>query len=161
MSNDNRVFLSNGQPVDDDESHKELRPDGLQKDYVVLSEAERKAGFVRPVRRAYRHVGGLGPKYPLRDCTPEEVEDYGEGAKYEAYPKEMEPHLGKYWSKAELDNVGKGCGAVTTMHDTLAETYARAPHFYSGTFCATCRKHYPVGEHGEFVWEGTDERVGT
>lgn len=53
------------------------------------------------------------------------------------------------------------CGGVTTMGDTIAETYARDPHFYSGTFCAHCRAHFPVGETGEFVWDGTNEKVGT
>jgi hypothetical protein len=53
------------------------------------------------------------------------------------------------------------CGGVTTMGQTLAETYARDPSFYSGTFCCHCGTHLPVGEDGEFVWQGTDERVGT
>lgn len=53
------------------------------------------------------------------------------------------------------------CGSVTTMGRALAETYARDPYFYSGTFCCTCRAHFPVGEDGEFVWEGTSEKVGT
>ena len=53
------------------------------------------------------------------------------------------------------------CGVVTTMGQTLAETYARDPNFYSGTFCCGCRAHFPVGDDGEFVWDGTDERVGT
>lgn len=41
------------------------------------------------------------------------------------------------------------CGATTTMGRPIAETYARDPEFYSGTFCATCRAHYPLTE---FVW---------
>lgn len=53
------------------------------------------------------------------------------------------------------------CGTVTTMGQSLAETYARDPKFYSGTFCCACRAHFPVGENGEFVWDGTDEKVGT
>lgn len=53
------------------------------------------------------------------------------------------------------------CGGVTTMGQALAETYAREPEFYTGTFCAVCRAHYPVGENGEFVWQGTDQKVGT
>lgn len=53
------------------------------------------------------------------------------------------------------------CGAVTTMGQALAETYARDPEFYSGTFCCGCRAHFPVGEEGEFVWDGTDQKVGT
>ena len=79
--------------------------------YLVLSEAERAAGFVRPVRRSYIH----------------EV-----------------------------------CGSVTTMGQAIAETYARDPAFYGGTYCVTCAMHRPVGEHGEFVWgDGSGQKVGT
>lgn len=54
------------------------------------------------------------------------------------------------------------CGSVTTMGRTIAETYARDPFFYSGTFCVTCRGHFPVGEDGEFVWiDSPTEKVGT
>jgi hypothetical protein len=72
-------------------------------------------GFVRPVRRSYRH---------------------------------------------------EACGAMTTMGQALAETYARQPSFYSATYCVTCRMHKPVGENGEFVWiesDGSvsDQKVGT
>jgi len=52
------------------------------------------------------------------------------------------------------------CGTQTTMGQTIAETYARNPKFYSGTFCVACRNHFPVGPDGEFVWDdGT--KVGT
>lgn len=53
------------------------------------------------------------------------------------------------------------CGVVTTMGLALAETYARNPAFYSGTFCAGCGSHFPVGVDGQFVWDGTDEKVGS
>lgn len=53
------------------------------------------------------------------------------------------------------------CGGLTTMSQSIAETYAREPGFYSGTFCVGCRAHFPVGEAGEFVWDGTREKVGT
>lgn len=53
------------------------------------------------------------------------------------------------------------CGGVTTMGTALAETYARDPAFYSGTFCSRCGTHFPVGESGEFVWLGSNEKVGT
>lgn len=53
------------------------------------------------------------------------------------------------------------CGIPTTMKRTIAETYARNPAFYGGTFCAGCRSHFPVGPNGEFVWFGTDQKVGT
>lgn len=52
------------------------------------------------------------------------------------------------------------CGAATTMGRALAETYARDPHFYGGTYCASCGLHFPIGLLGEFEWEdGT--KVGT
>lgn len=53
------------------------------------------------------------------------------------------------------------CGTVTTMGQSLAETYARDPKFYSGTFCCGCRNHFPIGADGEFVWDGSNEKVGT
>lgn len=53
------------------------------------------------------------------------------------------------------------CSTTTTMGKALAETYARNPKFYSGTFCAGCRDHFPVGPDGDFVWTGTSEKVGT
>ena len=100
--------LTDGSPVTRDAL--EINPTtGQQRGYVVLSEAERGKGFVRPVRRTYVHTK---------------------------------------------------CGAATTMGTALAETYARDPKFYTGTFCVGCREHFPVGEGGEFVWDdGT--KVGT
>lgn len=53
------------------------------------------------------------------------------------------------------------CGAVTVMSRALAETYAREPEFYDGTYCAGCRTHFPVGEHGNFVWDKDGSKVGT
>jgi hypothetical protein len=51
--------LADGSPVTDD--HREIQRDGQQKGYIVLSEEERKRGFVRPVRFAYKHIkcGGI------------------------------------------------------------------------------------------------------
>lgn len=76
--------------------------------YLVLSKAELAKGFVRPVRRKYRHT--------------------------------------------------IGCGVVTTMSQTIAETYARQPGFYGATYCAGCRMHRPVGE---FVWDSDGSVVGS
>lgn len=50
------------------------------------------------------------------------------------------------------------CGTVTTMARDIAETYARDPAFYDGTFCVKCRTHLPLAE---FVWDGTDQVLGT
>ncbi|MCR4339181.1 MAG: hypothetical protein NUW01_04745 [Gemmatimonadaceae bacterium] len=141
-----------------------IKPDGQQEIYVVLSEEERAAGFVRPVRRSYRHIG-VRPRHPLRDLTPEEHarhDSYGY-VKYEPYQEEGEETsendvLGKFWTQRALDG---GCGSVTTMGIEFAETYARDPSFYGGTFCATCRSHFPVGVNGEFVWLDDESKVGT
>lgn len=100
------IELAGGGPVTQD--HREINPaTGQQKGYVVLSEAERARGFVRPVRRSYVHLK---------------------------------------------------CGVVTTMAQSIAETYARDPSFYDGTFCVGCRVHLPLSE---FRWDGTDEVVGS
>lgn len=56
--------------------------------------------------------------------------------------------------------VHQKCGVATTMGQALAETYARDPYFYSGTFCCGCGSHFPVGEDGEFIWDD-GEKVGT
>lgn len=105
-----RATLHGADPNTDD--HREIDPaTGMQKDYVILSDEERAKGFVRPVRRSYKHLK---------------------------------------------------CGAVTSMGQKLAETYARDPSFYNGTFCAVCREHFPVGKDGEFVWvDNPDQKVGT
>ena len=96
-----RRTLTDGSPVTED--HRELKLNGQQQGYVVLSEDERKRGFVRPVRRTYVH---------------------------------------------------QKCGVATTMGLALAETYARDPKFYTGTFCVGCGTHFTFGQpDGDFVWD--------
>jgi hypothetical protein len=145
------------------EPDREDRGDGQQKGYVILSAEERRKGFVRPVRTSYRHVGPLGPEHALRNLTPGEAERY---AKYEYVKAEDYPPgssaVGRFWTQAQLTAVTKGgCDTVTKMGSALAETYARDPSFYAATFCVGCGTHLPVGAGGEFVWDGTHERVGT
>lgn len=107
-------------PLTDDPNvpHAQGGPDEIPvpmaETYLVLSEEERKKGFVRPVRTDYVHAQSLG-----------------------------------------------GCGGKTTMNIAIAETYARNPSFYGATYCVGCSKHRPVGENGEFLWDGTNEKVGT
>lgn len=149
--------------------NSKILPSGQQEKYVVLSDEERAKGFVRPVRRSYKHVGIAGPRYPIRDLTDEEKQGPDVGyVKFETYPQDELPLTGRFWTQAQLDAVGKGCGTVTTMGRELAETYARDPHFYGATFCCGCGKHLRVGSDGEFVWVDnpgtgwpTGERVGT
>lgn len=150
-----RRELSDGSPVTPD--HREIDPQtGQQKGYVVLSQEERARGFVRPLRRTYVHTG-VRPKHPLRDLTDAERDTYGgEGfVKYEEYPESERPSVGRFWTERDLKS---GCGSTTTMGLPIAETYARDPGFYGGTFCCQCRAHFPLAE---FVWEGTSEVVGS
>jgi hypothetical protein len=149
--------LVDGSPVTPE--HLEINPrTGQQKDYVVLSQEERAKGFVRPVRRSYIHRGKTPPSN-LRDLTDEEKERQSayNYVKYEEYGVDKAPAVGRYWTQEQLDSV-KGCGGLTTMPAPIAETYARNPKFYGATFCCYCMKHLPVDE---FVWEGTNEQVGS
>lgn len=114
--------------------------------------------------------GVHGEKATLSGRAPEEGHDRA-GA-----PAPINPATGMhgdYWILSDAER-SKGfvrplrlaykhlkCGVVTTMNTKLAETYAARPTFYGGTFCAGCRSHFPVGETGEFVWDGTSEKVGT
>jgi hypothetical protein len=119
-----QMQLTDGSPVPPDRSHTDLKDNGQQKEYVVLTQEERAKGFVRPVRHTYIHVGND----PVMDGIV-------------------------------LIKAGRGsCGRRTTMNHAIAETYARDPKFYSGTFCVTCGVHRPLDE---FIWEGTVEKVGS
>ncbi len=57
--------------------------------------------------------------------------------------------------------VHEKCSSVTTLGAPIADIYSIRPGFYRTAFCARCGAHFPVGERGEFVWEGTSEKVGT
>jgi hypothetical protein len=52
------------------------------------------------------------------------------------------------------------CGTATTMGQAIAETYARNPTFYGGTYCVHCKSHFGIGPEGEFVWDD-GSKVGT
>lgn len=158
----NAVTTIHGTPLDK-LPEVQAAPTGQHADYMVLTAEERAKGFVRSVRRAYLHVGIAGPRFPLRDLTDDERRETAQEvyAKFEVYPESESPVSGKYWTQAQLDAVGKGCQTITTMGTALAETYARDPRFYGATMCCHCNRHLPVGAAGEFVWDGTNERVGT
>lgn len=131
---------------------------GMHKDYWVLPEEDRKKGWVRPFRNTYLHVG-IRPVYATRDLSIKEHQDYDQFGyvAYEPYPRNPDKggSLGKYWTAKDLKS---GCQGKTSMGRALAETYARDPKYYGSTFCCHCRTHHKVEE---FVWVGTDERVGS
>ncbi len=139
-----------------DPALKVTAPSGMQEKYLVLSEAERAKGFVRPVRTSYKHVGER-PKYPTRELTEEEHNRYDKFGYvlFEQYPEDAHSGIGRYWTNPQLTS---GCGTKTTMGQALSETYARDPKFYGATFCCGCGKHLPVAE---FVWAEDGETVGS
>lgn len=133
--------------------------------YLVLSEEERAKGFVRPYRDCYVHVGEDMSSYgEKRELTEDEVRDYSKYGYVAFVPniKFSDGLTGRFLTKdnAHLYKNGRlgGCGTETKMGSALAETYAREPSFYGATFCIHCNKHLPVDE---FVWSGTNERVGS
>lgn len=159
---DEKTMLSGGGAVTED--HKELKPNGQQQGYVVLTPEERRKGFVRPVRRTYIHVGLPAPKGTLRDLTPDEAKMYDRHGytKFEVYPPDGSSVIGRFWTPAQIGKIDQGCGTETKMSQDIAETYARNPGFYGSTFCCGCGVHLPVGKTGEFVWkDDPTQRVGT
>lgn len=128
----------------------DTEPTPQHEKYLVLSEAERAKGFIRPVRSTYWHVGKK-PRFPLVDLTDAQKALHGEEyAKYEPYPESEAPVTGRYWTQRDLDTVKTACNTRTTMGNALAETYAREPSFYGATYCVRCSKHLSVEE---FVWD--------
>lgn len=149
---------------------EEKRADGQYADHFVLCPEDRAKGYVEPYRDSYIHVGRPGPKYPLRDLTPEEDARWNDPntppadriVKYEDYPESECPALGRIWSQGDLDKIDNGCGTLTRMPASCAETYAVQPEYYGRTFCCGCGAYLPVGRDGEFVWDTKSmQRVGT
>ena len=77
-----RCSVSGEAPVNPDDApvpNSDRRPDGQHVDHWVMCPGEIiKAGFKRPVRRSYRHIGTSGPVHPTRDLTDEERQTYSD-----------------------------------------------------------------------------------
>lgn len=158
-----RCTVNGIEPTNDETASvptNEKKADGQYADHWTMCPTEiMEAGFVRPVRLKYRHVGLRSPKN-LRDLTEEEHEQYDQYGyiKFEEYGPEQLPVTGKFYTKETLAKISNGCGTVTSMPQQIAETYAANPHYYGTTFCCGCNDYFRVEE---FVWDGTDERVGS
>lgn len=61
-----------------------------------------------------------------------------------------EEERAKGWVRPYRDTYNhQRCGGDTRMGRAIAETYARDPRFYSGTFCMRCGTYFPLDE---FRW---------
>ena len=120
-----------------------------------LEQAKRKAAAAIPVDRSARQLSGGGP------VTEDHREIKSESGQQKGYVVLTATERAKGFVRPYRDAYRHlKCGKITTMSRDIAETYARDPSFYSGTFCTTCRGHFPVGEDGEFTWYEIDGREG-
>ena len=153
-----------------------VKDNGQNEAYLVLSKEELDKGFVRPYRDSYVHVGRLHNYKGLHKILTEKekselrytTKNINSLKEYVALMTTLTHEDGSflggtYVTQEELDawkehkRVG-GCGTLTKMNRTIAETYARDPKFYSATFYIGCGGHLPVNE---FLWDGTNEEVGS
>ena len=154
------LCTTNGKPPEE-VRRNQTNETGQHDGYLVLCEDERKKGFVRPYRDAYKHVGRRvcgKPRELLNDPRPLPVvctDEPGHPGDCTVWaPVESDAAL----ARARDSHVLGGCGSVTRMGRALSETYARDPTFYGATFCVACNQHLPVAE---FVWTLDGARVGS
>ena len=120
-----------------------------------LEQAKREAAAAIPVDRSARQLSGGGA------VTEDHREIKPESGQQKGYIVLTPAERVKGFTRPYRDAYRHSkCGKITTMSRDIAETYARDPGFYSGTFCTTCRAHFPVGENGEFTWYEMDGREG-
>lgn len=127
-----------------------------RKEAADLAEAAARVAASIPVNRADRRLTSGAPVPDDRSHT--ELTSSGQ---QKAYVVLSERERAKGFVRPYRDAYRHlTCGKITTMGREIAETYARDPTFYDGTFCTTCRRHFPVGEDGEFTWYEMDGREG-
>jgi len=98
-------------------------------------------------------------KAPANAPTEERLSDGQHADHYVLCP---EDRAKGYVEPLRIDYIHEKCGGVTTMPHACARTYAVQPEYYGSTFCCTCRDYFPVGKHGEFIWnDGSRQKVGT
>lgn len=89
-------------------------------------------------------------------CLIEGQKEEGQNECYLVLPQE---EIDKGYIRPYRDSyIHTICGVNTKMGHSLSETYARNPKFYNRTFCVGCNTHFPVDE---FLWDGTNEKVGS
>ena len=119
------------------------------------AEAQKRAESI-PVDRSAREVLGTAIEPGVADTS-----DRGDGQQ-RGYVVLTEAERTKGFVRhVRHTYIHEKCGVPTKMSQAIAETYARDPKFYSGTFCTHCGSHFPIGAEGEFVWKDDGVKVGT
>lgn len=125
----------------------------------ALEQAKREVAAAIPVDRSAVQLSGGG-------AVTEDHRQIGPSGMQKGYIVLAPDELARGFVRPLRDAYRhQKCGKITTMSRDIAATYARDPFFYNGTFCTTCRGHFPIGEDGEFTWyenDGSDgPKVGT
>lgn len=121
----------------------------------TLDQAKREAAAAVSVDRSARELAGGG------SVTEDHREIKPESGQQKGYVVLTAAERAKGFVRPVRDAYRHlKCDKITTMSRDIAETYARDPGFYSGTFCTTCRAHFPVGAAGEFTWYENDGSEG-
>ena len=124
-------------------------------DAEIRLEAQKMAESI-PVDRSAREVLGTAVAPGFADTT-----DRGDGQQKGYVVLTADERSKGFVRPVRHTYIHEKCGVPTSMGQALAETYARDPKFYSGTFCTHCKAHFPVGADGEFVWKDDGTKVGT
>lgn len=158
-------------------NHPDLKPDENGVGHIIFSPDQARSLanlLIRKASEAQREMEQAYWREREKDAPPVDrsARVLTDGSPVTPNHREIDPHTGQQKGYVVLspEERAKGfvrpvrrtythatCGTDTTMGLALAETYARDPKFYSGTFCCHCRTHSPLSE---FVWKGTDEAVG-
>lgn len=124
-----------------------------------LEKVKREAAEAIPVDRSARQLSDGSP------VTIDHLEINPATGQQKDYVVLAEEERAKGFVRpVRLSYVHLKCGTSTRMSQQIAETYARDPSFYGGTFCMHCGYHYPLvlpdGPRA-FLWEDTNEGVGS
>lgn len=108
----------------------------------------KEAGGIPPVDRTRRTLVDGSP------VTPEHLEIQSDGMQKGYVVLNEEERKRGFIRPVRRTYVHTKCGVATTAALALAETMARDPAFYTGTYCCGCRTHFTFGTpDGEFLWD--------
>jgi len=102
-------------------------------------------------------VSGRDPQLDT-SCSAPTDEKLPDGQKKDHWTLPEEDRKNGHVRPLRKNYVHKKCNTNTRMPMACAETYAKNPKYYGSTFCCGCGDYFPVSQ---FLWEGTNEEVGS